>query len=103
MAKSIIQTDINRCYLCGRYGTSIDPLDCHHVFFGPFRGKSEKYGLKVYIHHGSCHIFGEHAVHRDHAVCQELKEEAQRIAMEHYGWSIAEFRQLFGRNYLKGE
>lgn len=29
MAKSIIQTDMSRCYLCGM-GTYFEPLDCHH-------------------------------------------------------------------------
>ncbi len=100
MVKSVIQTNRERCYLCGRYGTSVDPLDCHHVFFGSLRKKSEQFGLKVYLHHNSCHIFGEHAVHKNHAVCRELQEEAQKIAMEHYNWSVDDFRREFGKNYI---
>lgn len=100
MAKSIIQNNRERCYICGKRGTSIDPLDCHHVFFGPYRSKSEKYGLKVYIHHNSCHIFGNRAVHVNNTICRELQEEVQKIAMEHYGWSVDDFRALFGKNYL---
>ncbi len=103
MAKSIIQTNRERCYLCGGYGTSIDPLDCHHVFFGALRKKSERYGLTVYIHHSKCHIFGKHAVHVDASRCRELQAEVQKIAMKHYGWTVDEFRQQFGKNYLLEE
>lgn len=98
--KSILQSNRDRCYLCGRRPTSIDPLDEHHVFFGPFRERSEKYGLKVYIHHGSCHIFGDQAVHRNAKICRELQEEAQRLAMSFYGWTVGDFINLFGRNYI---
>ena len=31
------------CFLCGKTGW----LEEHHVYPGPFRDKSEKYGLKV--------------------------------------------------------
>ena len=91
----------NICYLCGRRGTSMDPLDEHHVFSGPFRQNSEKYGLKVYLHHSSCHIFGKHAVHNDAERNKELKSEVQRIAMERYGWTKDEWIALFGRNYRR--
>ena len=99
--KSIIQKHRDRCYLCGRPGTWNDPLDEHHVFFGPNRRKSEKYGLKVYLHHSACHIFGENAVHNNADNCREIQSEVQEIAMEHYGWDINDFIRIFGRNYLK--
>lgn len=100
MAKSIIQTNRDRCYLCGRPALYNDPLDKHHVFFGPYRRKSEKYGLTVYLHHSACHIFGEKAVHNNADVCRELQAEVQEIAMEHYGWTISDFIRLLGRNYI---
>ena len=50
------------CFLCGKNGSE-DPLDLHHVFGGPYRKKSEKYGLVVYLCHHDCHIFGKNAVH----------------------------------------
>lgn len=99
--KSIIQANRDRCYLCGRRATPFDPLDEHHVFFGPFRKTSEKYGLKVYIHHSSCHIFGEKAVHKDAEVCRNLQAEVQQIAMKHYGWSIPDCIRIIGRNYIE--
>lgn len=48
MAKSIMQQDDNECYLCGANGT-MDHLHWHHVFGGPNRKLSERYGLKVRI------------------------------------------------------
>lgn len=102
MAKSIIQQNKERCYLCGRRGGSV-PLDVHHVFGGPFRKMSEHYGLKVPLCHFRCHIFGEDAVHVNAEVDKALKSEVQKIAMKHYGWTVDEFRQLFGKNYLLEE
>lgn len=78
----------------------MEPLDEHHVFFGPYRKKSEKYGLKVYLHHQQCHING---VHRYAEQCRELQDRVQRIAMEHYGWTEDDFRAMFGRSYVVGE
>ena len=100
---SILQTDRRRCYLCGRYETSADPLDEHHVFFGPFRAKSEKYGLKVYLHHNSCHIFGEKGVHVNADVCRDLQEQAQIAAMDYYGWTVSDFRAIYGKNYIRSD
>ena len=98
--KSIIQKDRDRCFLCGRRGTSVDPLDEHHVFFGPSRKKSEKYGLKVYLHHNSCHIFGKEAVHNNAENCRIIQKIAQEVAMEYYGITVEEFIEIFGGNYV---
>ena len=89
------------CFLCGRRGTSADPLDEHHVFGGPYRKKSEKYGLKVFLHHSSCHIFGKEAVHNDAENDRSIKEHAQYYAMRKYGWTKDEWIALFGRNYRR--
>lgn len=35
------------CALCGKPGTSLDPLDKHHIFGGSNRRNSERYGLVV--------------------------------------------------------
>ncbi len=99
MAKSILQEDKEKCFLCGRnfFG---DPRDKHHVFGGAYRKKSEKFGLTVYLHHFSCHEFGEKAVHKNAAIDRDLKKRAQVVAMSCYRWSIEEFRRLFGKNYI---
>lgn len=102
MIESIIQTDTERCYLCGMYGNG-DPLDRHHVFFGRNRSNSEKYGLTVYLHHNKCHIFGKQSVHANARVCRKLQAHVQEKAMEHYGWSVADFRKIFGKNYTDQE
>ena len=97
--KSIIQQDKSFCYLCGK-NSNYEPLDEHHVYGGSNRKLSEKYGLKVYLHHSTCHIFGANSVHNNAAVSRELKADVQRKAMKHYGWTVAEFRGIFGKNYL---
>ena len=97
--KSIIQQDKDRCYLCGGYANG-DPLDRHHVYSGADRKKSEKYGLTVYLHHNKCHIFGERAVHNNARVNQALQAKVQKIAMEHYGWTIDDFLKEFYQNYI---
>jgi len=99
MAKSIIQEDKTRCYLCGM-NTYFEPLDEHHVYGGANRKLSEKYGLKVYLHHNRCHIFAKTAVHQNVEVNNALKAKVQKIAMEHYGWEVEDFIKIFGKNYL---
>lgn len=70
------------------------------MFGGANRKNSEKYGLKVYLHHSKCHIFGKNSVHQNNAINNKLKAIAQRRAMEHYGWDVDTFRSIFGKNYL---
>jgi hypothetical protein len=96
---SILQDDKTVCFLCGR-NANLEPLDCHHVFGAANRKKSEKYGLKVYLHHNQCHIFGKDSVHQNNEINQALKAQAQQKAMEYYGWTVDEFRNIFGKNYL---
>lgn len=90
------------CYICGRNGAK-DHLDCHHIFGGAYRNKSEQYGLTVYLCHDRCHENGEHAVHRDAAVMRELRQYGQRKAMEENGWTVRDFIREFGKNYLDPE
>ena len=94
MAKSILQTEKD-CFICG----SQRWLEEHHVFGAGCRKLSEKYGLKVYLCH-NCHNEPPNGVHFNAENSNELKAHAQEVAMEHYGWSIDEFRQIFGKNYL---
>lgn len=102
MAKSILQTDKEHCYLCKRNShADYFGLDEHHVFGGKgIRPISEKYGLKVYLCHNDCHEYGENAVHRNAEVDLMLKQKAQRKAMKYYGWSVEDFIDIFGKNYL---
>lgn len=98
--ESIIQQDKSRCYLCGRCAKYGEQLDKHHVFNGAMRGKSERYGLTVYLHHNECHIFGANSVHANAKINRALQADVQKKAMEFYGWTEDDFRRLFYKNYL---
>lgn len=96
--KGSILHDGESCYLCGRNGCG-DPLDWHHVFGGPNKKLSEKYGLKVRLCHSRCHIFGKDAVHVNPKVREKIQAEAQEAYENTYG-DRDEFRVLFGKNYI---
>lgn len=87
------------CWLCGKNG-AIDPLDKHHIFGGAYRKKSEKYGLKVYLCHHDCHIFGRNAAHNNRETMEQLRRYGQKLAMERNHWTVEDFRREFGKNYL---
>ena len=92
------------CFLCGRDGTE-DPLDFHHIFGGNAadRKKCERYGLKVRLCHGRCHIFGPEAAHNCAETMRTLRRYGQRKVMLEQGWTVEEFRFHFGKNYLDDE
>lgn len=87
------------CWLCGRNGSG-DPLDKHHIFGGPNRKKSERYGLFVHLCHNRCHIFGTQAVHQNKQTMLALHQYGQRKAMDENDWDTEDFIREFGRNYL---
>jgi len=93
-APSVLQGDLDRCYLCGG---SAEKLDRHEVYPAANRQKSKALGLWVMLCHNSCHLYG---VHQYAGLSYKLKEKAQRVAMEHYGWTTEDFIKHFGRNYL---
>lgn len=91
-----------KCWLCGATGQR-EPLDRHHCFGASNRKKSEKYGLVVDLCHNSCHIFGKQAVHQNEDTMQALHEYGQRKAMKENGWTVDDFRRVFGKNYIDTE
>jgi len=91
---------MRKCWLCGRNGAA-DPLDHHHIFGGPYRRKSENYGLVVDLCHHECHIFGHYAVHKNPETMRLLHEYGQRRAMRENGWTTEDFIREFGKNYLE--
>ena len=99
MAKSILQWDNRVCFKCGRNGL-YDALDEHHVFGKFNRNKSEEDGLKVYLCHERCHIFGTESVHKNALFDLELKRYAQIKSMEKYGWTKKEFIDRYGKSYI---
>lgn len=92
---SILQHE-KKCFLCGGNG-GYWGLDVHHVFFGSLRSTSEKYGLTVFLCHDTCHLNG---VHKNAEVNRNLQAFAQNKAMEHYGWSVEDFRKIFHKSYI---
>ena len=85
--------------MCGSRANG-DPLDEHHVYSGANRKNSERYGLKVYLHHNKCHIFGRQSVHQNAEVGRMVKATVQQRAMQYYEWTVDDFRRIFGKSYL---
>lgn len=85
------------CLICG---STANP-HTHEVFFGTANRKlSIKYGLCVCLcarHHN----MSNEGVHFNKALDTKLKVHAQKIAMKHYGWTVDDFREIFGKNYLE--
>lgn len=92
-AVSILQTDTDYCFVCGRYGTEI-----HHTLFGTANRKlAEKYKLVVglcYAHHRG--NYGVHAGNKE--LDLNLKRLSQTRFTEEY--PELDFLTVFGRNYL---
>ena len=92
--KSIISQE-KRCYICG----SVRWIEIHHVFGGADRNTADQYGLTVPLCH-YCHNEPPNGVHQNKEVRRKLQAKAQKIAMKRYGWSVEDFRDRFGKNYL---
>lgn len=107
MSKSIMHDKERRyCYLCaGLHGDFSEKpeLEEHHVFGGPNRKWSEKYGLKVYLckkHHTGDITGSREAVHNNPSTyyADILKYKAQEEFEKKYGHEL--FVKTFGKNYL---
>lgn len=92
---SIVQTDMSRCFLCGRRDRK---LDRHEVFGSSMRDKSKRLGLWVLLCHDACHQ-GEGGVHKDADTARRLKKKAQQAAMNRYGWSETDWHREFGKSF----
>ncbi len=90
--KSVILNDFNeKCYLCGSY----NGIQEHHIFGGPDRKMSEKYGLKVHL----C-VLCHDRVHGKNGkpMMDMLHEIGQRAFEETY--DREKFRKEFRKSYL---
>lgn len=90
--RSILSNE-RKCYICG----SVRWIECHHVFGGPNRKKSTKYGLVVYLCH-HCHNEPPNGVHFNRKTMDWLRAKGQQAFIEHY--PNEDFLKIFGRNYL---
>ena len=85
-------TEMERCYNCDWKGDLVR----HEVFGGSNRQKSKAYGVWVLLC-PRCHI----DLHHNPEKWKWLNVTAQRNAMAHYGWTIDDFRERFGKNYVE--
>ena len=86
--QSIIQDDIDVCYLCGGV-----PTDKHHCLRGRLRKLADIFGLYIHVCR-RCH----ERVHEDEELENFLKQEAQRAYEKEHGHE--DYMKKFGRNYL---
>lgn len=92
--KSIFEGDsVDRCYICGAYGR----MDEHHVFGGPCRKISDRYGLVVHLCR-SCHSLIHDSVNGSNTKLY-LHQRGQMIYEEQIG-SRQDFIREFIRSYL---
>lgn len=90
--KSIFQNSFTErfCYRCGRYG----PEHWHHIFNASNKKRSEKYGAMIHVCY-QCH----EQIHRKEM--DKYKQIGQKGVMDIYQMSEQDFREIFGRSYLK--
>ena len=84
-------TTIKRCYKCHWRGD----LARHEIFNGANRQKSKAYGLWVLLC-PRCHA----DLHDHPSNWKWLKVDGERQALAHYGWSVEEWIERFGKNYI---
>lgn len=90
--KSIIQTDMSRCYVCGC------PKECiHEVFFGSNRNNSIKYGCYVALCNKH-HNMSSQGVHFDKILDNYIKAETQEAFERIYGHD--KFMAIFHKSYI---
>jgi hypothetical protein len=92
---SILQ-DEKKCLVCE---TTIG-IHTHEIFFGTAnRKKSIEYGLCAYLC-GRHHNMSKQGIHFNRTLDLKIKQMAQKKAMEHYDWTIDDFRKVFGKSWL---
>lgn len=92
-APSVIDVyDDHKCFKCWKSGD----LARHEVFHGGNRTKSKALGLWVRL----CPACHERLHQKDGELDAELKREGQIAAMRYYCWTIDDFRERFGKNYI---
>ena len=86
---------MRECAICG----STQWLELHHVYNGPFRKKSERFGAVVDLCH-FCHNEPPNGVHHNADNMRKLKAIYQEKIMEEYGMTERDFIREFGKSYL---
>lgn len=84
---------VKECYVTG----SRINLHKHHVFGGPLRKKSEKWGCWVWLR-ADYHNMSEHGVHFDRQLDLRIKRDCQAAFEALYGHET--YMREFGKNHL---
>lgn len=92
MKKSIVEEE-QECFICGYKGY----LERHHIYGGPNRKLSEKYGLTIHLCYKH-HQDSREGVHHNAPLMRKLHETGQRAFEKEH--NREEFRRIFGINYL---
>lgn len=90
---SILTDDMDHCIYTGT-----NRIERHHIFGGPNKSRSEKYGFIAPLAL-ALHPNGVHAGQSAKIVDVALKQKCQKYFEEHYG-TREEFIKEFGRSYL---
>lgn len=89
---SIVQKNLDECYLCGRGGD----LARHEPLDGIGRRKKSKaYGLWVCLC-PECHALS----HRDRNVQDVLRAKCEEAALLEFDWTIQDFIGEFNKSYI---
>lgn len=91
-APRVINWPDDQCFICGRRDR---PLQRHEVFHGPYRSKSKEYGCWVIV----CNECHEKIHSGKDALEILLKGVVQNKAMKKFGWTIDDWRKVFGKSY----
>lgn len=96
---SILTDDLTTCIECGKRNCNIN---LHEIFYGTGKRKlSIKYGLVIPLCDDKCHDqVNSRGIHFDVVMRDKWHKIGQQKAMEHYDWSIEDFRDVFGKSYL---
>ena len=89
--------DKNCCIICG---TTLN-LEEHHCLSGSYRQIADDLGMTVMIC-SNCHTQNPDSVHREPTAKTKrlLQKLGQIWAMEHYGWTVEQFIERVGKNFL---
>jgi len=71
----------------------------HEVFHGANRQTSIRYGCYVFLT-PEAHNMSSYGVHFNRPFELHLQRVSQVRAMKHYGWSMEDWYDIFGRSYL---
>ena len=94
---SLLQGREKVCYITGR----VDNLHKHHIFSGPRRAASDKYGFWVWLT-ADIHNVRPESVHRNGwELRRRIQKDCERAFLKDH--TMAEWMEMIGKNYLEEE